>query len=233
MKVSENWLREWVELDATTDEVAHQLIMAGTELDGIEPVASAFTDVRVGQIKSIEQHPDADRLRVCQVNIGTDELLQIVTNATVELEQKVPVAMIGAFLPSSDANEKPLKIKKGKLRGVLSQGMFCGSETLGMGEGGEGLLPIPDSAEPGKNLREVLDLDDVVLDLDATPNRADLLCVAGVARELGVIMQAPVTEVSVNTATIDHEQSFPIKITADDLCQRYVGRIINNLDVKS
>ncbi len=231
MKVSENWLREWVELDATTDEVAHQLIMAGTELDGIDPVASAFTDVRVGQIKSIEQHPDADRLRVCQVNIGTDELLQIVTNATVELEQKVPVAMIGAILPSSDANEKPLKIKKGKLRGVLSQGMFCGSETLGMGEGGEGLLAIPDSAELGKNVREILDLDDVVLDLDATPNRADLLCVSGVARELGVIMQAPVTEVAVKSASLDHQQSFPVKITAEELCQRYVGRVINNLNV--
>ncbi len=231
MKVSENWLREWVELDATTEEIAHQLIMSGTELDGIDPVASAFTDVRVGQIKSIEQHPDADRLRVCQVDIGEDELLQIVTNATVVLEQKVPVAMIGAVLPSSEAGVKPLKIKKGKLRGVVSQGMFCGSETLGMGESGEGLLAIPDNAELGKNLREVLDLDDVVLDLDATPNRADLLCVAGIARELGVIMQKPVTEVAVKTASLDHEQSFPVKITSDDLCQRYVGRIIHNVDV--
>ncbi len=110
--------------------------------------------------------------------------------------------MIGAILPSSKAGEKPLKIKKGKLRGVLSQGMFCGSETLGMGEGGEGLLPIPASAELGKNLREIFDLDDVALDLDATPNRADLLCVAGVARELGVIMQAPVTEIEVKSSII-------------------------------
>ncbi len=233
MKVSENWLREWVELDATTEEISHQLIMSGTELDGIDPVASAFTDVRVGQIKSIEQHPDADRLRVCQVNIGSDELLQIVTNATVELEQKVPVAMIGAILPSSDDGEKPLKIKKGKLRGVLSQGMFCGSETLGMGEGGEGLLPIPAEAELGKNLREIFDLDDVVLDLDATPNRADLLSVAGVSRELGVIMQAPFKAMDIQENNIDHDQVFPVKITADDLCHRYVGRIIKDLNVKA
>lgn len=233
MKVSENWLREWVELDATTEEISHQLIMSGTELDGIDPVASAFTDVRVGQIKSIEQHPDADRLKVCQVNIDSNELLQIVTNAAVELEQKVPVAMIGAILPSSDDGGKPLKIKKGKLRGVLSQGMFCGSETLGMGEGGEGLLAIPAEAELGKNLREIFDLNDVVLDLDTTPNRADLLSVAGVSRELGVIMQAPFKTMDIQENNIDHDQVFPVKITADDLCHRYVGRIIKDLNVKA
>jgi len=233
MKVSENWLREWVELDATTEEIAHQLIMSGTELDGIDPVASAFTDVRVGQIKSIEQHPDADRLKVCQVDIGADELLQIVTNAPVELEQKVPLAMIGAVLPSNKDGEKPLKIKKGKLRGVESSGMFCGSETLGMGEGEEGLLAIPADAKLGKNLRDVFDLDDVILDLDATPNRADLLSVTGVARELGVIMQAPVNEIEIPTASLDHDETFPVKITADDLCQRYVGRIIKDVDVKA
>jgi len=233
MKVSENWLREWVDLDATTEEISNQLIMSGTELDGIDPVASAFTDVRVGQIKSIEQHPDADRLKVCQVNIGSDKLLQIVTNAPVELEQKVPVAMVGAVLPSNVDGEKPLKIKKGKLRGVESLGMFCGSETLGMGEGEEGLLPIPTEAELGKNLRDIFDLDDVVLDLDATPNRADLLSVAGVSRELGVIMQAPVKAIETKQATIDHDETFPVKITADDLCHRFVGRIIKDLNVKA
>ena len=144
MKISENWLREWVDTAATTKELEHQLIMSGTELDGVEPVASDFSNVVVGQIKSIEQHPDADRLRVCQVDIAADALIQIVTNAPVELEQKVPVAMIGAVLPIP--NEKPLKIKKGKLRGVESFGMFCGSETLGMGEAGEGLLEIPADA---------------------------------------------------------------------------------------
>ncbi|MCL4112366.1 UNVERIFIED_CONTAM: hypothetical protein GTU68_007204 [Idotea baltica] len=232
MKVSENWLREWVELDATTEEISHQLIMSGTELDGIDPVATAFTDVRVGQIKSIEQHPDADRLRVCQVDIGEDELLQIVTNAAVIVEQKVPLAMIGAVIPSTNDEEKPLKIKKGKLRGVLSQGMFCGAETLGMGES-EGLLPIPEEAPLGVNLREVFDLDDVVLGLDATPNRADLLSVAGVSRELGVIMQAPVKSIDIVKANIDHDDTFPVKITADDLCHRYVGRIIKDIDVKA
>jgi len=238
MKVSENWLREWVKLDGkTSDEIEHQLIMSGTELDGVDPVASAFTNVVTGQIKNIEPHPDADRLRVCQVDVGADENIQIVTNATVELEQKVPVAMIGANLP--DENGKPFKIKKSKLRGELSQGMFCGSETLGMGCGvaaeksGEGLLAIPDYAPLGVDLREIFDLDDVVLDLDATPNRADLLCVAGVARELGVIMQAPLTTPDSMSIESVLDETFPIKITCDDLCQRYAGRIIRDVNTQA
>ncbi len=231
MRISEKWLREWVNPDATTDELAHQLIMSGTELDGIEPVASAFTNVVVGQIKTIEQHPDADRLRVCQVDVGTQELLQIVTNASVEAEQKVPVAMIGAQLPESDG--KIFKIKKSKLRGVLSQGMFCGSETLGMGEANEGLLEVPTDAELGADLRQLLDLNDVVLDLDSTPNRADLLSVSGVAREVGVIMQSPVNEIKVPATDIKINDTIPVKISCDDLCQHFTGRIIRDVNTKA
>lgn len=231
MRISENWLREWVELDATTDEITHQLIMAGTELDAVDPVASDFTNVVVGQIKSIEQHPDADRLRVCQVDVGADENIQIVTNASVTDGQKVPVAMIGAKLPEADG--KVFKIKKSKLRGVLSQGMFCGSETLGMGDTGEGLLEVPDDAQLGVDLRNVLDLNDVILDLDTTPNRADLLSASGVARELGVIMQSPVTEQQFENVVESIGDSFPVTITADDLCQRYAGRIIRDVNTQA
>ncbi|MEE9309853.1 MAG: phenylalanine--tRNA ligase subunit beta [Cocleimonas sp.] len=234
MKVSEKWLREWVELEATaitTAEIEHQLIMSGTELDGADPIASAFTNVLVGQIKSIEAHPDADRLRVCQVDVAADEFIQIVTNATVEVDQKVPVAMIGAQLPETDGNV--FKIKKSKLRGVLSQGMFCGAETLGMSDEGEGLLAIPDDAKIGADLRDAIDLDDVVLDLDSTPNRADLLSVAGVARELGVIMQAVVSEIMVEPAKVSIKDTFAVKITCDDLCQRYAGRIIREVNTQA
>ncbi|MEE9325701.1 MAG: phenylalanine--tRNA ligase subunit beta [Cocleimonas sp.] len=231
MRISENWLREWVELNATTDEITHQLIMAGTELDAVDPIASDFTNVVVGQIKSIEQHPDADRLQVCQVDVGADENIQIVTNASVTEEQKVPVAMIGAKLPEADG--KVFKIKKSKLRGVLSQGMFCGSETLGMGDTGEGLLEIPEDAQIGVDLRDVIDLDDVILDLDTTPNRADLLSVAGVARELGVIMQSAVTEQTFETVAESIDESFPVIITADVLCQRYAGRIIRDVNTQA
>ncbi len=231
MKISENWLREWVNPHISTDELAHQLIMSGTELDSVEPVASAFTHVVVGQIKSVEQHPDADRLTVCQVDVAADERIQIVTNAKVMEGQKVAVAMIGAELPEPDG--KIFKIKKSKLRGVLSQGMFCGAETLGMGEADEGLLEIPDDVEPGADLREALGLDDVVLDLDATPNRADLLSVAGVAREVGVITQTPVIKVQIEPTPVDIDDVLPVTISADDLCQRYAGRIIRNVDTQA
>ena len=231
MKASENWIREWVKLDASSDEIERQLIMAGTELDGVDPVASAFTNVVTGQIKSIEQHPDADRLTVCQVDVNESELIQIVTNAKVVVDQKVPVAMIGAELPEPDG--KVFKIKKSKLRGVLSQGMFCGSETLGMGEGGEGLLEIPADAPLGVGLRDVFDLDDVVLDLDATPNRADLLSISGVARELGVIMQAAVTPAEFDIVNSTLDESFPVQISCNDLCQRFTGRIIRNVNTQA
>jgi len=237
MKVSEKWLREWVNLDGkTSEEIERQLIMSGTELDGVDPVASAFTKVLTGQIKSIEQHPDADRLTVCQVDVGANELIQIVTNASVVQDQKVPVAMIGANLP--DEQGKPFKIKKSKLRGVLSQGMFCGAETLGLSgavadKSGEGLLIIPDDAPLGADLRDIYDMSDVVLDLDSTPNRADLLSVSGIARELGVIMQTAVTQWPIEETEIGHDTHFPVKISCDDLCQRYAGRIIKNVNTQA
>ncbi len=231
MKISESWLREWVNPDISTGQLAHQLIMSGTEIDAMEPVASAFTNVVVGQIKRTEQHPDADRLTVCQVDVGADELIQVVTNAKVEEGQKVPLAMIGAELPEPDG--KVFKIKKSKLRGVLSQGMFCGAETLGMGDAGEGLLEVPQDAALGADLREVLNLDDVVLDLDATPNRADLLSVAGVAREVGVITQTPVINVQIGQTTVDIDAVLPVNIMAGDLCQRYAGRIIRDVNTQA
>ncbi len=237
MKVSEKWLREWVNLDGkTSEEIEHQLIMSGTELDGVDSVASAFTHVVTGQIKSLEQHLDADRLTVCQVDVGADELIQIVTNASVAQDQKVPVAMIGANLP--DEQGKPFKIKKSKLRGESSQGMFCGAETLGLSgaiaeKSGEGLLIIPDDAPLGTDLREIYDFSDVVLDLDSTPNRADLLSVSGIARELGVIMQTAVTLWPIEKTEVTHDTNFPVKISCDDLCQRYVGRIIQNVNTQA
>ncbi len=237
MKVSEKWLREWVDLEGvTSEEIERQLIMSGTELDGVDPVASAFTKVVTGQIKSIEQHPDADRLTVCQVDVNEDEFIQIVTNASVLVEQKVPIAMIGANLP--DEEGKSFKIKKSKLRGVLSQGMFCGAETLGISGSlaevsGEGLLIIPEDAPLGIDLREVYDLSDVVLDLDSTPNRADLLSVSGIARELGVILQTAVTQWPIEKTEIGHDTHFPVKISCDDLCQRYAGRIIQDVNTQA
>ena len=154
MKFSEQWLREWVNPDVTTAELSHQLTMAGLEVDAIEPVAAEFNNVVVGEVVSLEQHPDADRLRVCQVNVGS-EILSIVCGApNVAQGQKVPAALIGAKLPGG------LKIKKSKLRGVESFGMLCSPVELGMADSSDGLMLLPADAEPGTDMRELLGLDD-------------------------------------------------------------------------
>ncbi len=231
MKVSEQWLRELVNPKLDIEDIAEKLTFAGVELEGIEPVASDFSKVVVGQITEIEQHPDADRLKVCQVSLG-DESIQIVTNvASVEVGQKVPVATVGARLPEPDGTI--FKIKKSKLRGVLSQGMFCGPETLGIDDETDGLLTIPDNAELGVDLRDAIDLSDKVLDLDITPNRADCLSIIGVAREVGVLTDTDVTELEVSEVPAVSSDSFPVDIEASDACKRYAGRIIKKVDTKT
>ncbi len=232
MKVSEQWLRELVNPSLTIEEIAEKLTFAGVELDGIEPIANAFTNVVVGQIDSVEQHADADRLKICQVNVGADEPIQIVTNvAIVVAGQKVPVALVGANLPEADGSS--FKIKKSKLRGELSQGMFCGAETLGIDDDSEGLLEIPEDALLGAGLRDVLDLSDKILDLDITPNRADCLCMIGIAREVGVLTETDVTDLQQPDVDARHDQVFTIDIQASNACKRYVGRIITGVDTKA
>lgn len=229
MKVSEQWLRELVNPEQDIESIGERLTFAGVELDGIEPVASDFTNVVVGKIISVEQHPDADRLRVCQVNVGVEEPIQIVTNvANVVPEMLVPVAMIGAKLPEKDGSV--FKIKKSKLRGVLSQGMFCGAETLGIDDESEGLLEIPENAEPGVDLREVLSLNDVVLEFDVTPNRADCLSMLGIAREVGVLSKTDLQPFAVEAVNATIEDACSVSIDVADACPRYAGRIINNVN---
>jgi phenylalanyl-tRNA synthetase beta chain len=160
MKFSEQWLREWVSPDVSTEDLGHRLTMAGLEVDAIEPVAGEFSKIVVGEVIAVEQHPDADRLRVCKVNVGEPEVLQIVCGApNVVIGMRAPVALVGAKLPGG------MKIKKGKLRGVESFGMLCSAAELGLVEEAEGLLPLPLDAEPGVDVREYLKLDDVSIEL--------------------------------------------------------------------
>jgi phenylalanyl-tRNA synthetase beta chain len=229
MKVSEKWLRELVDPAIDITEIGHKLTFAGVELDGVEPVASDFTQVVVGEILSVEGHPDADRLKVCQVNAGLDESIQIVTNvAYVTPGLKVPVALVGAKLPEKEGSV--FKIKKSKLRGVLSQGMFCGADTLGINDGSDGLLDLPGDAPVGTDLREYLDLDDTVLEFDVTPNRADCLSMMGMARETGVLTQTPVKNPKINPVDPTHAETFPVSIDAGHACPRYAGRIIRHVN---
>lgn len=227
MKISENWLRTWVNPAIDSDTLSDQLTMLGLEVDELAPVAKPFTGVVVGEVLTVEQHPDADRLRLTTVNIGSGEPLQIVCGApNVRAGMKAPVATIGAILPGD------FKIKKGKLRGVESQGMLCGASEIDLEDKIDGLLELPDDAPVGVNIREYLKLDDNVIDISITPNRGDCFSIRGIAREVAVINQLQMNEPEIKSvdATITDEKKVVINT---DGAPRYLGRVIKNVNVKA
>jgi phenylalanyl-tRNA synthetase beta chain len=227
MKISENWLRTWVNPAVDSDTLSDQLTMLGLEVDDLSPAAKPFTGVVVGEVLTVVQHPDADRLRVTTVNIGAAEPLQIVCGApNVRVGMKAPVATIGAVLPGD------FKIKKGKLRGVESQGMLCGASEIDLEDKIDGLLELPSDAPIGQNIREYLALDDNIIDISITPNRGDCFSIRGIAREIGVINQLAVTvpEVKEVAATIADEKKV---IVETEGCPRYLGRVIKNVNTKA
>lgn len=227
MKISENWLRTWVNPAIDSDTLSDQLTMLGLEVDELAPVAKPFTGVVVGEVLTVEQHPDADRLRVTTVNIGSGEPLQIVCGApNVRAGMKAPVATIGAVLPGD------FKIKKGKLRGIESQGMLCGASEIDLEDKIDGLLELPDDAPVGVNIREYLKLDDNVIDISITPNRGDCFSIRGIAREVAVINQLQMNEPEIKSvdATITDEKKVVINT---DGAPRYLGRVIKNVNVKA
>ncbi|ELA09732.1 phenylalanyl-tRNA ligase subunit beta [Moraxella macacae 0408225] len=190
MKLNENWLRAWVNPKLTAEQIGEQLTMAGLELDNLTKVARDFCGVVVGEVLSVEQHPDADKLKVTMVNIGQGEPLQIVCGASnVAVGIKIPVATIGAQLPPIEG--KAFHIKKNKLRGVLSHGMLCGGSEIDCDDGVDGLLILPVDAPIGMDIREYLNLDNHILDISITPNRGDCFSVRGMARELAVLNNLP------------------------------------------
>ena len=227
MKISENWLRTWVNPAIDSETLSNQLTMLGLEVDELAPVAKPFTGVVVGEVLTVEQHPDADRLRVTTINIGSGEPLQIVCGApNVRVGMKAPVATIGAVLPGD------FKIKKGKLRGVESQGMLCGASEIDLEDKIDGLLELPVDAPVGMNIREYLKLDDNVIDISITPNRGDCFSIRGIAREIAVINQLQVNAPKIQpiSATITDEKA--VTITTEGT-PRYLGRIIKNVNVKA
>lgn len=225
MKFSEQWLREWVNPDISTEELVSQITMAGLEVDGVELVAGEFSGVVVGEVISTEKHPDADKLSVCQVSAG-DDTFQVVCGApNVRAGLKVPFATIGAILPGN------FKIKKAKLRGVESQGMLCAEAELGMSDASDGLMELPADAKAGQDFREYMNLNDRMIEVDLTPNRSDCLSIAGLAREVGVLNKVLVDapEVKAVAATIDDQ--FAINVVEPAHCPRYIGRVIKNINV--
>lgn len=226
MKFSEAWLREWVNPDVTTNELADQLSMAGLEVDAVEDVAAPFQGVVVGKVLTREQHPNADKLSVCTVDAGQEEILQIVCGAAnVAAGLKVPVAVVGAVLPGD------FKIKKAKLRGEKSHGMICAASELGLLESSEGIMILPTDAPVGTDFREYLSLNDKVIDVDLTPDRGDCLGLIGIAREVGVINQSPVTAPKIEPVDAVIDDTFPVKLESPQACPRYLCRVVRNINV--
>ena len=225
MKFSEQWLRSWVNPDVSRDDLVARLSMAGLEVDSVSPAAGVFSGVVVGEVLSTEQHPDADKLRVCQVSSGA-ETFQVVCGApNVRPGLKIPFAMMGAELPGD------FKIKKAKLRGVESNGMLCSASELQISEDHDGLMELPADAPVGQDIRVYLDLDDASIEVDLTPNRGDCLSLAGLAREVGALYAAPVTRPVIEAVASSHDEVRPVEVLAPQACPRYLGRVVRNVDL--
>lgn len=228
MKFSEAWLRQWVDPPVMTDELTDQLTMAGLEVASVTSVAGAFDGVVIGEVLSREQHPNADKLNLCVLDVGQDESLQIICGApNVRTGMKVPVAVIGASLPGENV------IKKAKLRGVESQGMICSVAELGLADSADGIMPLAEDAPVGEDFREYLNLNDQAIDLDLTPERGDCLAIAGIAREIGVINRIKVTPPEFKPVQAAIHDSFPVQIETPEACPRYCCRIIRNINTNA
>ncbi|QBL09224.1 phenylalanine--tRNA ligase subunit beta [Rheinheimera sp. D18] len=226
MKFSEAWLREWVNPAIDTNNLSEQLSMAGLEVDGIEKVAGEFTGVVVGEVVECGQHPDADKLQVTKINVGGAELLDIVCGAkNCRKGLKVAVATVGAVLPGD------FVIKAAKLRGQPSNGMLCSLSELGMADDSDGILELPQDAPIGQDVRQYLQLDDRIIEVDLTPNRADCLGIKGLAREVGVLNKLAVNEAPISVITPSISDKKAITLAAPDACPRYLGRIVRNVNV--
>lgn len=227
MKFSENWLREWVNPALSSDELQHQITMAGLEVDGAEPAAGTFTDLVVGEITAMEPHPDADKLKVCTVNDGSDTWSVVCGAPNAAVGLRAPFARIGAELPGG------MKIRKAKLRGVESQGMLCSARELGLSDDHSGLMALAENAPVGTALRDYLALNDWIIDVDLTPNRADCLSIRGIAREVGALNDLPVQAPSIEPVPPTIDDRFPVSLQAPQACPKYVGRVIRGIDAQA
>ena len=231
MQFSESWLRQYVNPALDSDALGHAMTMAGLEVEEQHSVAPAFTKIVIAQILSAEQHPDADRLRVCKVDAGTGQELQIVCGApNARAGIKIPCAMVGAELPPAEAGGKPFMIKVGKLRGVESQGMLCSGRELGLGDDHEGILELPGDAPIGKDIREYLDLDDQIFVIKLTPNKADCLSLMGMAREVSAITGAALCAPKWTPPAVSIDDKCKVAVEDKELCGRFAGRVIRGVN---
>ncbi len=233
MQFPESWLREFCNPSLTTQQLADTLTMAGLEVEELEPVAPPFTKIVVGEIKEAVQHPNADRLRVCQVDVGQGSLLNIVCGAlNARVGIRVPCAMVGAELPPGE-DGKPFVIKVGKLRGVESQGMLCSAKELQIADDHGGLLELPADAPLGQDIRQYLNLDDTLMTLKLTPNLAHCLSVYGIAREVSALTGAPLKAPTFPAVATQISDKLAVKVQAPDLCGRFSGRVVKGVNTKA
>ena len=233
MQFPESWLREFCNPPIGTQELADVLTMAGLEVEELRPVAPPFQRVVVAHVLEVAKHPGADRLNVCQVDASVGQTLNIVCGApNVRPGIKVPCALVGAELPPGE-DGKPFQIKLGKLRGVESQGMLCSARELKLSEDHGGLLVLDDAAPVGQDIREHLRLDDVLFTLKLTPNLAHCLSVYGIAREVSALTGTPLKDVRFEPVAVKNADKLRVAIEAPDLCGRFSGRVIRNVDTKA
>lgn len=226
MKISVSWLKEWIE--TIPEDLSDRLTMAGLEVEGVALAAPAFNGVVVGKVVELVQHPDADRLRVAQVDVGRDALVQIVCGApNVAVGIKVPTALVGAVLPGD------FKIKDAKLRGVASSGMLCSAKELGINEDASGLMILADDLAIGADFRELLDLDDEIIEIDLTPNRGDCLSILGVARDVAAITGQEVKAFEAPEAIVENTLTKAVTIENTQDCPKYLGRVIEGVNQKA
>ena len=228
MKFSESWLREWINPEISSEMLADQLTMAGLEVDDVEKVAGDFTGVVIGKVVECKQHPNADKLRVTKVDIGKDELLDIVCGApNCRQGLMVACATVGAVLPGD------FKIKSAKLRGEPSEGMLCSYSELGITDDHNGIIELPDNAPLGKDIREYLNLNDVMIDISVTPNRADCFGIVGVARDISAVNNIPMKEIKIANVPATISDTLSIQIDVPKAAPRYLGRVIKNININA
>jgi len=232
MKLSYQWLKQWVNVDLAPEVVAEQLTLAGIEIEECLLVADQFSGVVVAEVKKVEKHPEADKLSICEVSIGDGKTHKVVCGAqNVTVGVRVPYAQVGAILRQQ--TPEPKKIVAATLRNVNSAGMLCSAADLGMAEISAGLLLLPLDAPLGQDVREYLELDDILLDVQVTPNRGDCLSVLGVAREIGAINHLPVKKIPTHTISTHPLPNLPIHLDAHHACLRYASRCITEINNKA
>lgn len=228
MKFSEHWLRTMCNPPLSSADLCERLTMSGLEVEEAAPAAPPFTNVVVGRLVEVTPHPNADRLRVCKVDVGTDELLPIVCGApNAAAGMQAPCALEGATLPGD------FKIKRATMRGVESRGMLCSAKELGIDDDASGLLALDPSLQPGTPLRDALGLDDTLITLKITPNRADCLSIAGIAQDVAAVTGAPLALPDVSTTPVTFDGVRPVRVEDPEGCPRFAGRLIEGIDAKA